>query len=120
MQNEWKLIAVLLISAMWLHAQPVGPGPSTGDESNHVTVDGCLQRLGWQFYLIEPDGTREQIRSTSKLGQYEGHHIEISGVRSTKTIGTTQQNEASSAVILPIIVVKSVKDLGQGCNSFSN
>jgi len=118
MQNEWKIGIALLGCALWLQAQPASLGPS--DESNHVTVEGCLQRLGWQFYLIERDGTREQITSYSKLGQYEGHNIEISGVRSTKTIGTTQQNEASSAVILPIIIVKSVSDLGQGCNNVSN
>jgi hypothetical protein len=78
-------------------------------------AQGCLQRSGWQYFLNERDGTQEQLAGYSKLKDYVGHEIEVTGVRGVKTVDNTPPGGASSVVTHPILNVKTVKDLGKGC-----
>ncbi|HVP55615.1 MAG TPA: hypothetical protein VMU45_11525 [Candidatus Eisenbacteria bacterium] len=107
MPKSWILALFLLFFAV--------PSPATSDESKQVTLQGCLQRSGWQYFLNERDSTREQLVGYSKLKNFVGHDIEVSGVRTVKSISNTPPGGASSVILQPVVEVKSVKDLGKGC-----
>jgi hypothetical protein len=114
-----KLISVFVICVSWAQACPAitqsEPAQPGGNEANRVVAEGCLQRYGWQYFLNERDGTQEQLTGYSKLKDFVGHEIQISGVRGVKTVDSTPPGGASSVVTHPIVNVKTVKDLGKGC-----
>jgi hypothetical protein len=117
MQMPWKLMPLFLTCALFVQASSLQsdatqPGSS---EANQVVVEGCLQRSGWQYFIDERDGTREQLTSYSKLKDFVGHEIQISGVRDVRTISNTPPGGGSSVIMRPVINVKTVKDLGKGC-----
>jgi hypothetical protein len=119
MPIPWKLISVFVICALCVPACPAAsqseaaqPG---GSEANRVEATGCLQRSGWQYFLNERDGTQEQLTGYSKLKDFVGHEILITGVRGVKTVDNTPPGGASSVVTHPVVNVKTVKDLGKGC-----
>jgi hypothetical protein len=89
-------------------------------EANRVVAEGCLQRQGWQYLLNERDGTQEQLTGYSKLKDFVGHEIQITGVRGVRTVDNTPPGGASSVITHPVINVKTVKDLGKGCGAASN
>ena len=120
MQMPWKLISALLICIV---STRIGSAASQseaerpgGNEANRVVAAGCLQRYGWQYFLNERNGTQEQLTGYSKLKDFVGHEIEITGVRGVKTVDNTPPGGASSVIMHPIVNVKTVKDLGKGCS----
>jgi hypothetical protein len=116
MQMLWKLMSVFLSCALFVQASSQSDAAQTGSsEANQIVVEGCLQRSGWQYFLDERDGTREQLTSSSKLKDFVGHEIRISGARGVKTISNTPPGGGSSVIMQPVINVKTVKDLGKGC-----
>lgn len=124
MHKAWVLGTALLSCTLGLQARPRAAqpeaGPSSDDESKHVTLEGCLQRSGWQYYLTEKDGTQEQLAGYSKFKDFVGHEIEVTGVRTVKTVDNTPPGAASSVVMKSIVDVKTVKDLGKGCGGTGN
>jgi len=44
-----------------------------------------------------------------------GHTVVVSGKPGTRTSDTTTQGAASSAVEIPVLYVKAVKDMGKDC-----
>ena len=119
MYKVWILGAALLICTVGLQARSSAAQPeavpSSDDESKRVTLEGCLQRSDWQYFLYEKDGAREQLGGYSKLKDFVGHEIEVTGVRTVKTVDNTPPGGASSVTMQPIVNVKAVKDLGKGC-----
>jgi hypothetical protein len=53
--------------------------------------------------------------AANKLGRLVGHNVQVSGTPGTRTSDTTTQGSASSAVEIPVLKVKTVKDMGKGC-----
>ena len=53
--------------------------------------------------------------AANKLGKLVGHTVQVSGKPGTRTLDTTTQGAASSAVELPVLFVKTVKDMGKDC-----
>src|SRR5215472_15143117 len=119
MQVPWKLLPAFVICACSIQAGSAAPqseaAQSGGSEANRIVAEGCLQRYGWQYFLNERDGTQEQLTGYSKLKDFVGHEIEVTGVRGVKTVDNTPPGGASSVVTHPILNVKSVKDLGTSC-----
>ena len=124
MRHQAKIVLGLLSCALWMQAQPraepPNPGQSNTDESRYVKLEGCLHRSGWQYSIIERDGTQEFLAGYPKLKDYVGHDIEITGVRTVKTVDNTPPGGSSSVIMQPIVNVKSVKDLGTGCPGAGN
>jgi hypothetical protein len=116
------LVVALLGSTAW--AQAPQPGQDQGsqpaaDPATEMTASGCLQQSGAYLYLSQDDGTQIQVTGP-KLEEYKGHEVEVSGERRSKAIDTTVSGAASSAVLRPVIKVKSVKDLGPKCSKTSH
>ena len=124
MRNTWILKLTLLCCTAGLHARPGAAqpavGPSSSDESKYVKLEGLLGRSGFDYFLREKDGTQEQLGGYSKLKDFVGHEIEVSGVQTVKTIYTTLPGGASSVAMKPIVNVKTVKDLGKSCRGTGN
>ena len=89
MQMPWKISSAFLTLVFSMQAYPATPQADTvlpgGAEANRVVAQGCLQRSGWQYFLNERDGTQEQVTGYSKLKQFVGHEIEITGVCGVRT-----------------------------------
>jgi hypothetical protein len=119
--KKWTVGLALLGCALGFFALLVtsraGAAQSHDSEADRVTVEGCLSRSGWQYFLDEKDGTREQLTGYQKLKDFVGHEIQISGVRTVKTIDNTPPGGSSSVIMQPVINVKMVKDLGKGCST---
>jgi hypothetical protein len=119
MQMLWKISSAFLTLVFSVQAYPA---PSQADatqpggaEANRVVAQGCLQRSGWQYFLNERDGTQEQVTGYSKLKEFVGHEIEITGVRGVRTVDNTPPGGASSVITRSVVNVRTVKDLGKGC-----
>lgn len=105
---------MMLASAAWLQAQyatsqaPGGPVPSQ--------VQGCLQTVRGHYMVADKSGTSVELSgAANKLGKLVGHNVQVSGTPGTRTSDTTTQGSASSAVEIPVLRVKTVKDMGKGC-----
>jgi len=104
------LTLVLLVSAVWLQAQ------DAGKTSSLETIEGCLQRSEGQYSLTDNTGTIHHLTGgASKLNPHVGHEVEITGKPGVRTLDTTPQGGASSAVEQPIFEVKSVKHVADTC-----
>jgi|SRR5271169_5714771 len=124
MQHRSKIVVGFLSCALWLQAQPrefqPAAEPSNSDELKYIKLEGCLHRYGWQYSIIEKDGTEEHLAGYPKLKDFVGHEIEITGVRNVKTVDNTPPGGSSSVIMQPIVNVKTVKDLGTGCTGAGN
>jgi hypothetical protein len=78
----------------------------------------CLSYSGGQYFLIDSSGTKhEPSGSTNKLKEQIGHEVQITGKSSTKTVESTSYGAASSAEVVPVFEVKSVKRIADTCGS---
>ena len=118
MPMPWKILSAFLTLVFSVQAYPAASqadAAQPGAEANRVVAQGCLQQSGWQYFLNQRDGTQEQITGYSKLKEFVGHEIEITGVRGVRTVDNTPPGGASSVITRSIVHVKTVKDLGKGC-----
>jgi hypothetical protein len=53
--------------------------------------------------------------AANKLGKLVGRTVVVSGKPGIRTSDTATQGAASSAVEIPVLYVKTVKDLGKDC-----
>ncbi|HZL69452.1 MAG TPA: hypothetical protein VFC29_19230 [Candidatus Limnocylindrales bacterium] len=114
MRKTLVLTLVLLASAVWLQAQDAGK--TGGKTSDLDTIEGCLQRSEGQYSLTDNTGTIHHLTGgASKLNPHVGHEVEITGKPGVRTLDTTPQGGASSAVEQPIFEVKSVKHIADTC-----
>ena len=118
MFRAFALTVLLAGATAWAQAGQSDAGQAANDPSQEVAVSGCLQQSGAYLYLTQDDGTRIQVTG-SKLGEYKGHEVELTGKRSSKAIDTTVTGAASSATLRPLFRVSSVKDLGSKCTKTS-
>jgi hypothetical protein len=119
MKMPWKILSAFLTLVYSVPAYPAASQADAaqprGAEANRVVAQGCLQRSGWQYFLNEGDGTQEQLTGYSKLKEFVGHEIEITGVRGVRTVDNTPPGGASSVITRSVVSVKTVKDLGKAC-----
>ena len=114
MRKTLVLTLVLLVSAVWLQAQDAGK--ASGKTADLDTIEGCLQHSEDQYTLIDSTNTIHHLSGgASKLSHYIGHEVEITGKPGVRTRDTTAQGGASSAVVQPVIEVKSVKHVADTC-----
>jgi hypothetical protein len=110
-----SILVLLLLSAASLLAQeksssPTKPGPTA--------IEGCLSYASGQYFLIDSGGTKHELSgSTNKLREHIAHEVQITGKPSTKTVEATSYGAASSAEVVPVFEVKSVKRIGEACPS---
>ena len=114
MRKLLALSVVLFTFSVWLHGQysqsqaPGGPAPSQ--------VEGCLQTVRGHYMVADKSGSNVELSgAANKLGRLVGHNVQVSGTPGTRTASTTDQGSASTAVEIPVLKVKTVKDMGKGC-----
>ena len=114
MRKTLVLTLVLLVSAVWLQAQDAGK--TSGKTADLNTIEGCLQRSEGQYTLLDNTNTIHHLSGgASKLSHYIGHEVEITGKPGVRTLDTTAQGTASTAVVQPIFEVKAVKQIADTC-----
>ena len=114
MRKTLVLTLVLLVSAVWLQAQDAGK--TSGKTSELETIEGCLQRSEGQYTLLDNTNTIHHLTGgASKLNPHIGHQVEITGKPGVRTLDTTAQGTASTAVVQPIFEVKAVKQIADTC-----
>ncbi|MGB8889996.1 MAG: hypothetical protein WCC87_24950 [Candidatus Korobacteraceae bacterium] len=116
MKRTLVLVLLLLVSAVWLQAQ------YAQTESNHTPasvpdqVQGCVHTVRGHYVITDKDGKSTELSgAANKLGKVVGHEALVTGVPGTRTSDTTVQGSASSAVEIPVLKVKTVKDISAGC-----
>jgi hypothetical protein len=115
------VLALLLLSAAGLQAQqtPSSETHQAPAEASALTIiQGCLQSTAGIYTLTENDGTVHRLsRYANKLSPHVGQEVQITGAPGVKTISTTQQNIASSAIEIPVFNVKTVTRIADSCKS---
>jgi hypothetical protein len=108
----------LLLSAAWSQAQQGETGQAAGKNSKETILEGCLSSSSGQYFLIDSGGVKHQLSGyANKLKAHVGHEVEITGKPSTKTVSDTSYGAASSAEIIPVFEVKSLKHIADACKS---
>ena len=120
MRNTVFFFVTLLVSAFCLQAQEGDPGADVWLPANTYppTIDGCLQRLGFYYYVIGKDGTVYNLtHDTAVPSRLNGHEVEITGKPTVISLSTTMVHAASSVEEFPALEVKTVKALSAMCTS---
>ena len=117
MRKTLMLTVVLLLSAVCLLGQD-NMGKSSG-MADETTITGCLSRAGGYFTLTDSSGIKHHLvgYNAKQMGEHVGHTVEITGMETTKTTGTTQQGTASTAREVPAFKVKSIKHIADTCKA---
>ena len=110
------VVLVLLLCAVCLLAQE-NMGQSSGAGTS--TIQGCLSKNGSYFYLTDSSGKKYHLvgYKGSELIKHVGHTVEITGTPTTKTYGTTQPGNASTAKQSPVFKVQSLKHIADTCTA---
>lgn len=110
-----SILVLLLLSAVALLAQEKS---SSQSKAGTTAIEGCLSYSSGQFSLIDSGGAKHELSgSTNKLKEQIGHEVQITGKPSTKTVEATTYGAASSADVVPVFEVKSVKRIADTCGS---
>lgn len=105
---------VLVFSTVWLQAQAMGQG----DQSNPSTIQGCLKYRNGHFWLTDSSGKIYQLQSEyNQLQKHNGHEVELTGMETVRTVGTTQQGAASTSKEQHVFKVKSLKHIADSCTT---
>src|SRR5271167_3990160 len=117
MRKTLMLTVVLLLSAAWLQAQD-NMGKSS-DAAGATTITGCLSKAGSYFTLTDSSGKKYHLvgYNAKQINEHVGHTVEITGTPTTKTIGTTQQGNASTAKEIPAFKVGGIKHIADTCTA---
>lgn len=120
MHRVWSLLFVILTCALSVSAQAGDPGKDQvrAPANTPNTLDGCLQRDGFQYHLIDQAGKNHRLTgNTGKLSHLVGHQVEVTGQPAIKTIDTTQQFAASTVEEIPVFQVKTSKLVSETCTA---
>ncbi len=110
-----SILVLLVLSAAWLPAQEKS---SSQTKSGPTAMEGCLSYASGQYFLIDSGGAKLELSgSTNKLKEQIGHELQITGKPSTRTVESTSYGAASSAEVVPVFEVKSVKRIADECTS---
>lgn len=104
------LVAVIgCVPTMYAQSQPTPP-------ETPGQMEGCLKVVRDHYELDDKNGNAMELSGAAgKLKKLVGHTVQVSGKPGTRTSDTTTQGIASSAVEIPVIYVKTVKDLSNSC-----
>lgn len=106
---------MLVCSASWMQAQREDVGshhPKNQGQSQQV--QGCVQGSSGSYTLIDDAGTHYRLLGdVSKLSQYVGHEVQITGLVSTATEATS--SATATHVGSSVIEIKDVKYISQTC-----
>jgi len=81
-----------------------------------TTVQGCVKLAMGRYTLTEEDGTLYYLLGpVGKLGHQLDRQVEVMGKAGSRTFDTTLVGAASSAVVQPVIEVKTVKRIADTC-----
>ena len=119
MRNVGLLTLLLLAFSPWLHGQERDPGRDVWISANTypTTVQGCLLSSTFRYMVAAQDGAIYNLAGdTARLRPYVGHRVEVSGKPTVRSFSTTEENMASSVEEIPVLAVKSVKELSKSCN----
>ena len=121
MRGTRILVLVLVVSALWLQAQVGMPGRE-GLVSGQIyppVISGCLVRSGFYYAVVSKDGgtSYDLTGSTTHLGHYVGHEVEVTGKPTVVSLSTTMTRTASSVEEYPALEIKTVKELSGACNA---
>jgi len=106
------LAVVLLILVAGLPAQ------DTDKSSTPTTLQGCLQFSKHHYVLTDHSGANHELSGyANKLRPQIGREVEITGKPGVRTVNTTVPGTASSAVLVPVFDVSSVKRLADACQT---
>ena len=123
MNKTLTLSLVLLISALWLQAQPAyrgsDAGETAGSAADPTTIEGCLQSSDGEYSVTDKNGVIHHLSDGGKVKHYVGHEVQLTGTPSIRTIDTTLPGGASSAIEKPVFRVKTVKDVAATCQSLA-
>ena len=103
-------LALLLCSGSELFAR--------GGKSD-TELEGCLRRSGNQYFLIDRDGTSEEVSHSKLLKNLVGHEVKLTGKQTIRTIDTTPPGGASSAKEKPYFEVQSAQDVSADCQGYA-
>lgn len=104
---------IMMIPAVGLQAQDAAKTSAPG----MTTVQGCVKLSMGRYTLTEEDGTLYYLLGpVGKLGHQVDRQVEITGKTGSRTFDTTLVGAASSAVVQPVIEVKTVKRIADACN----
>jgi len=110
-----SILFLLLLSAAALLAQDKS---SSQTKPGTTALEGCLSYASGQYFLIDSSGTKHELSgSTKTLKEQLGHEVQITGKPSSKTVESTTYGAASSAEVVPVFEVKSVKRIPDTCGS---
>jgi len=110
-----SILVLLLLSVAWLPAQEKS---SSQTKSGATAMQGSLFYASGQYFLIDGGKAKLELSgSTNKLKEHIGHEVQITGKPSTKTVEATSYGAASSAEVVPVFEVKSVKRIADDCAS---
>lgn len=117
MRRTLMLTLMVVISAVWLHAQAANAFWSAGQAaSGPTTLQGCLQYTKGHYFLTDSSGTAHQLSNeANKLQKEVGKQIEVTGMPGVRTVDTTRQGLESSAKEEQVFKVKTVKQIADSC-----
>ena len=114
MKNVLAFSILLFASSLSLQGQYSQSQATGGPAPTHV--EGCLQTVRGHYVVADKGGNNVELSgAANKLGRLVGHNVQVSGTSGTRTASTTTQGVASTAVEIPVLKVKTVKDMGKGC-----
>ena len=118
MRKTLLITLVLMFSTVWLQAQAMG---QSGDKSTPTTIQGCLKYKSGHFWLTDSNGKVYQLQSEyNQLQKHNGHEVELTGMETVRTVGTTQEGAASTTHEQHVFRVKSVKHISDTCSMGDN
>jgi hypothetical protein len=123
MRRILLLSSILLVSAAWAAAQ-VNSGSSSGSpaanqDTNRVTVQGCLEGEVGEFSLMDRLGTSYQLTgNTEKMNDNVGHTVKVTGVKPSglPAPGSMAANADTETDASPSLSVISFEDVSPSCD----
>jgi hypothetical protein len=115
-----KLWFALLLSSSFLLAQSSPSQDKSKNSKGQVTVQGCVARATGDYILIQqqPDRTYElQATGKTKLGQYLGHMVEVTGTKSPSLSTSSDALARSGSPAPTTLTVDSIKTIASRCDS---
>ena len=114
MKKVLLLALAVITSTVCLQAQYSQSQSNKGPAPDQV--EGCLKTVRGHYMVDDKNGNSVELSGAAgKLGKLVGHTVVVSGKPGTRTSDTTTQGAASSAVEIPVLYVKTVKDMGKDC-----
>ncbi len=111
-----RTTVLLLFFASALALQGQDQTKNAGAKVTSTTIKGCLVFSDREYRLVDNTGDPVELQNqANQLIHYVGQQVEITGQAGTKTIGTTVDGLASSAVEIAVFKVVGVKSAGGVC-----